>query len=553
MKITFGTIMVLALWMASKTVAQTNIALGKPATASSEEKTERAASMANDDNLWTRWSASNGSKDQWWQVDLQSPTQIAACEITWEKNGQPYQYVIEGSLDGHTWAILSDQSASTDTRQTRLHQFRTCSPRYVRVRVTTLPPHCWASIYEVKLFATVPPPPPAAPAETAPVATTNNTTPSSAPGLQLGDTELQPGKIARIQMPLSASAWTFAKSLPVTSLDRRDNVHERLRDDQRPDQIELGIAVPAGFDPRRSWPTLVVNVSGDTPGSIRHMNSYYKPATEAGWVVLATDTVPVGKGPTDVAAMRWAAMQTALEYLHKQWPASKTWRYVCAGFSGGAKMSGYFGALMVKNGYNLIGMYFVGCNEDMASEGIKLYNPPVDRFKTAAVFLSTGNADKYVSAAQLKAVCDSLKRRGFTKLRTESFEGGHTVHQPHISEGLAWILQQAPAPAPAALGTVPARGSISAPTTASPIPVTFTYENPKARAVYLAGDFNRWNAFALPMQKDSSGVWTITVPLVPGRVQYKFVVDGVWVADPSNPEKGVLGPGGPSSVRMVSP
>lgn len=83
-------------------------------------------------------------------------------------------------------------------------------------------------------------------------------------------------------------------------------------------------------------------------------------------------------------------------------------------------------------------------------------------------------------------------------------------------------------------------------------PVEFRYHNPNARTVFLAGDFNGWSTSTTPMSKDAAGAWTATVSLQPGRYQYKFVVDGLWTPDPSNPETGTPGPGGKNSVKVVS-
>ncbi|MEO7962666.1 MAG: hypothetical protein ABIT38_02020 [Gemmatimonadaceae bacterium] len=66
------------------------------------------------------------------------------------------------------------------------------------------------------------------------------------------------------------------------------------------------------------------------------------------------------------------------------------------------------------------------------------------------------------------------------------------------------------------------------------------------RQVSLAGDFNGWNAAALPMLRDAdAGVWRIRIALPPGRHTYSYVVDGTrWVIDPLAPrtDEGVLGP-----------
>jgi len=56
---------------------------------------------------------------------------------------------------------------------------------------------------------------------------------------------------------------------------------------------------------------------------------------------------------------------------------------------------------------------------------------------------------------------------------------------------------------------------------------------PKAKKVSLAGDFNNWNVKSHPLKKDSKGMWKISIDLVPGRYEYRFIVDGKWQNDPN--------------------
>jgi len=66
-------------------------------------------------------------------------------------------------------------------------------------------------------------------------------------------------------------------------------------------------------------------------------------------------------------------------------------------------------------------------------------------------------------------------------------------------------------------------------------PVTFTVHAERGKAVYVAGEFNKWDPSAKKMAyKARSGVYAATVKLAPGEYQYKFVIDGTWCADPEN-------------------
>ncbi|MCX7046492.1 MAG: alpha/beta hydrolase-fold protein [Candidatus Sumerlaeota bacterium] len=62
--------------------------------------------------------------------------------------------------------------------------------------------------------------------------------------------------------------------------------------------------------------------------------------------------------------------------------------------------------------------------------------------------------------------------------------------------------------------------------------VTMRLRAPKALEVSVAGQIG-----ARPMVKDSEGVWSVTLgPLAPAIYDYSFVVDGVSMADPGNPD-----------------
>ena len=63
--------------------------------------------------------------------------------------------------------------------------------------------------------------------------------------------------------------------------------------------------------------------------------------------------------------------------------------------------------------------------------------------------------------------------------------------------------------------------------------VLFTVHADKGKAVYIAGEFNKWNPTAKKMAF-KAGVYSAKLKLAPGEYQYKFVIDGTWCADPEN-------------------
>jgi chromosome partitioning protein len=65
--------------------------------------------------------------------------------------------------------------------------------------------------------------------------------------------------------------------------------------------------------------------------------------------------------------------------------------------------------------------------------------------------------------------------------------------------------------------------------------ICFTLVAPDAQSAHLVGDFKGWVPNSVIMTSRDDGVWTAVAPLKPGRYHYRFVIDGRWVTDPSNP------------------
>ena len=83
--------------------------------------------------------------------------------------------------------------------------------------------------------------------------------------------------------------------------------------------------------------------------------------------------------------------------------------------------------------------------------------------------------------------------------------------------------------------------------------VTFIFKpNENYKNVFLFGSFNSWNRSALPMNKNGN-IYQVTIPLEPGRYQYKFFADGKELMDPDNPQKIPNGMGDYNSVLSVTP
>lgn len=80
---------------------------------------------------------------------------------------------------------------------------------------------------------------------------------------------------------------------------------------------------------------------------------------------------------------------------------------------------------------------------------------------------------------------------------------------------------------------------------------TFTYESAVAEKVIVMGGFNDWSRTALPLGKNET-IFRRTLFIDPSKHSYKFVVDGIELIDPMNPESESNNMGGWNSVLDFS-
>ncbi|MEV6636072.1 discoidin domain-containing protein [Actinoplanes sp. NPDC051470] len=148
-----GLATVLGLTIVSVTSAQaaacgtTNVALNKPATASSSEGAGYAAGLAVDGNTGTRW-ASAFSDPQWIQVDLGSTVSLCQVDLSWEAAyGRSFQ--IQTSTNGTAWTnIYSTTTGAGGTQNLTVAG----EGRYLRVYGTARATGYGYSLWELRAF-----------------------------------------------------------------------------------------------------------------------------------------------------------------------------------------------------------------------------------------------------------------------------------------------------------------------------------------------------------------------------------------------------------------
>jgi hypothetical protein len=208
-------------------------------------------------------------------------------------------------------------------------------------------------------------------------------------------------------------------------------------------RVDTGRAVlmfPPGFDPKRSWPILVVTSTSDfNRTSVMDAEWYRRPATEEGWVVLGSDATV--SPHIDSTQWRLAMLAAALEAVRKDWPQSAKWPLAFAGFSGGSKRSGTLGVMLAKTGsVRICGFFLSGINEDRLGEAYKTYQPGKGLLEVP-VWLSSGDRDAVATPQNHTLVQASLKRTGFKRVRLEQFGGQHQLKMSEVRRALQWFRE----------------------------------------------------------------------------------------------------------------
>ena len=131
-----------------------NLAYGKETKASSEEKVKNNLSKnAVDGDLGSRWCASSGAKNEWWQVDLGKSEKISNIRIHWEKPNVAYQYKVESSLDQKEWTMVVDNSANDKKLRIVPHSFTVKEARYIKITCVGANAANWSCIWEFEAYA----------------------------------------------------------------------------------------------------------------------------------------------------------------------------------------------------------------------------------------------------------------------------------------------------------------------------------------------------------------------------------------------------------------
>lgn len=156
-----------------------------------------------------------------------------------------------------------------------------------------------------------------------------------------------------------------------------------------------------------------------------------------------------------------------------------------------------------------------------------------------------------------KELCFDSVIRLNVKLREAARQGVPiSLYAPTANGALdyASVAMELAASPPAHARPVAAEGEEDIPA-GPPREVVVRFKDAAAGDVRIAGDFNGWvpdrGVRSLIASEGQTRVWTKVLTLEPGTYQYRYVVDGEWREDPSNPQTAPGPTGQPNSILNV--
>lgn len=214
---------------------------------------------------------------------------------------------------------------------------------------------------------------------------------------------------------------------------------ELSQDDDEQDTLKLAISVPDDFNPAVPQKVFVVvtavnNDNEKAMGNIGKFGMYGDTCTQLGWVCIAIDS-NIGDPDGD------CAMVEAFRLLNEEWPGIKSSTFATGGFSGGAKGCWFQACWLLKNKYNVTGVFMGGCNEDYSVKYRDEFNLSGSRIRKVHGYVSTGRTDSIANMDHFEKLLKSLKSNGVREQRSAVHDGGHAFYKPHFEEALKWFSE----------------------------------------------------------------------------------------------------------------
>jgi len=204
--------------------------------------------------------------------------------------------------------------------------------------------------------------------------------------------------------------------------------------------FRIGIAVPADFDPSKPQRVFIANTAQNNAQQTAQGNTamagfFAKQCVEEGWVCIAYDS-NLGRPNHD------QDLVSAVSKMNEVWPQFSRWKFVSGGFSGGGKAAFWPAAYLLKNGYQLTGLFLANTNQDFSGEARTFYKIKKSDYANVSVFWGTGRWDEVATKKTGEMMRKSLEGNGMKEVRVEFHEGKHSLYHPQFIEALKWFEEK---------------------------------------------------------------------------------------------------------------
>lgn len=261
--------------------------------------------------------------------------------------------------------------------------------------------------------------------------------------------ELVPGQVRTFEFALSAENRKLAGTRPK---GWGDSFAERysgkwikeMAATPEVDAIRVFLGVPEGFDPTKGCPIFVQWTTSDRKSNVAGADAYWNTCNRKGWMLVSVDGAPDPKALWTNSVFL-AGMKEFFEQLHAKYPGSEQWTVATGGFSGGSKICQWMGGLMTGlEGVEVKGYWIGGCNEARFDYAAADLDVGKKAYRGAKAYISSGGSDRLVSEGNRETVESGCKEAGFATVRSEVYEGGHSISQEQFAEALDWFLEGNP-------------------------------------------------------------------------------------------------------------
>ncbi|QTN31395.1 hypothetical protein HZ994_03310 [Akkermansiaceae bacterium] len=208
-----------------------------------------------------------------------------------------------------------------------------------------------------------------------------------------------------------------------------------------PEKTGVSVAVPENFQAGAGMKVLAVfpDFSGEE-NLEKLITPYAKVACAKGWIVVAAHS----RSPLNELPPAWFAsmFQAALRHLGTDYPGIAEAPLCLAGSSIGAGRATLGYGALVKEGYDVRGLFLNSLKWENFGESIRTFSPSKSKVRRTKVFVSHGSKDFMATPADSKKAADAIRNTDVEEVRYELHEGKGFVDPASLTKALDWFAEE---------------------------------------------------------------------------------------------------------------